>query len=136
MAAAKAVEPLPRISRSYMSSSFLSRSTNDPAGGNASRVVAHHRATKRQEVTHTWICDTIVHLFSSARSLHQSTPAQAPQVGRDAALRSANSRDELTDSAPTVRGIKEQVQRAHPWWVGHHLHKPRTSLPLVPRNAR
>src|SRR5258708_14607185 len=84
MAAAKAVEPLPRISRSYMSSSFLSRSTNDPAGGNASRIVAHHRATKRQEVTHTWICDTIVHLFSSARSLHQSTPAQAPQVGRDA----------------------------------------------------
>src|SRR5260370_24424945 len=97
MAAAKAVEPLPRISRSYMSSSFLSRSTNDPAGGNTSCVVAHHRATKRQEVAHTWVCDTIVHLFSGTRGLHQSAPAQASQVGRDAALRSANSRDELAD---------------------------------------
>src|SRR6266852_3380294 len=136
MAAAKAVEPLPRISRSYMSSSFLSRSTNDPAGGNASRIVAHHRATKRQEVTHTWICDTIVHLFSSARSLHQSTPAQAPQVGRDAALRSANSRDELTDSAPTVRCIKEQVQQAHPCWVGEYLEKAGIEFRLDRRKER
>src|SRR6266478_4146506 len=122
MAAAKAVEPLPRISRSYMLSSVLTCSTNDPTGGNTSRIVAHHRATKRQEVTHTWVCDTIVHLFSGTRGLHQSAPAQASQVGRDAALRSANSRDELTDSAPTGC-IKEQVQQAHPCWVGEYLEK-------------
>src|SRR5258706_13094487 len=103
--------------------SSLTCSTNDPAGGNASRIVAHHRATKRQEVAHTWVCDTIVHLFSGTQGLHQSAPAQAPQVGRDAALRSANSRNELTDSAPTVGCIKEQVQQAHPGWVGEYLAK-------------
>src|SRR5260370_37335429 len=105
MAAAKAVEPLPRISRSYMSSSFLSRSTNDPAGGNTTCVVAHHRATKRQEVAHTWVCDTIVHLFSSPRTLHRSAPAQAPHAVRDAALRSPTSRGELADTAPTVHRV-------------------------------
>src|SRR6266496_6837279 len=118
MAAAKAVEPAPRITRSYLSC-FIS--PDDSTGSNASRVVAHHGSSDRQQVAHTRVSNAIVDLFARARGLHQPTPAQAPQVCRDAALGSTNCRDQFAHCAPRIRCIKEQAQQAHACRITYHM---------------
>ena len=73
---------------------MLSSLADDATRGNPGGIIANHGSTYCQEIAYPWIRDPVVCVLARASRLDETTPAQAAQVRRDAALRNANCLDE------------------------------------------
>ena len=70
-------------------------------------------AAQNQQLAYARVGDTIVNLLAFAPGLDEPTPAQAPQMGGDAALRRLDGGHSLAHAALTRRCVGQRLQEAN-----------------------
>src|SRR5258708_39126701 len=87
-------------------------SADHAAAGDLDRVVVQHGAPQRQQFAHTWIGHAVVDLFPFAPGLHETAPAQTPEMGRDTTLRGVYGGYQLAHTALASGCLGQQLQEA------------------------
>jgi hypothetical protein len=100
-------------------------SAKHTTAGNAGSMVAKDAVPQLEQIADAGISNAIVDLLTVTARVHESTPAEAPQVRRDATLGYVERLHEFADTALSIGRIKQEREETQARRVAKHPEETR-----------